>query len=104
MDWITVVEGKKESQASPQVINIGSIDSSTKISDSVLTRSNVGRSSNGKRGGSISVSDSVVTGSNIGGGSDDGVEWADTRKQNCPNCSASIKPGWKACPNCGTMF
>jgi len=100
MDWITVIEDSEKETVKGQVINIGSIDNSTRISDSVVTRSDVGGSGGGSRTkSSISITDSVVTGSNIGGG--DEVVWDEPTESFCGNCGNKLKHGWKACPKCG---
>ena len=114
MDWINVIEMPKGPQTQ---INIGTIDHSTNIQDSVINRSNIsgGGSGGGEGGGTgtTRIRDSVVQRSDVGSGGDD-VEIDDSiinrsdvgRRGNtaCPNCGGLVKPEWKACPNCGNML
>jgi ribosomal protein L37AE/L43A len=113
MDWINVIEMPKGPETQ-QVINIGKIDHSTNISDSVMNRSTVGGGGGGGEGsGTTRIRESVVQRSDVGSGGDD-VEIDDSivsksnvgRRGNaaCPHCGGKIKPGWKACPNCGNML
>ena len=123
-DWVKVKKPDKGPQGTN--INIGSIgdivsDHSTKISDSVIQRSNIGggggqggggsggggstvirgstvQRSNISGGDNVEVEDSVMVRSNIAGGGGGGGP------PKCPQCGRELKPEWAMCPKCGTKF
>ena len=121
-DWVKVKKPDKGPQGTH--INIGSIgdivsDHSTKISDSVIQRSNIGGGGGqggGGGGGSTVIRGSTVQRSNISGGSNVEVEDSVMVRSNiagggggggppaCPQCGRELKPEWAMCPKCGTKF